>query len=189
MAESAQKLLFELQLTGHRGSVVSCFLFRGRTIIGVRSFSHCTESFETIHPPPAAPTADLSFSLFLFLRVPVAGWYPKSLALLLTFSHRGPSFCFSRWWLVRDIEWADLYPATRENAYLYPAGPRSSCLFRRSPDRGFASDFSPVVVRGLLPRFFPSTSGGFMRRQEEPLRETSALREFRSIIPADLLFG
>lgn len=64
-----------------------------------------------------------------------------------------------------------------------PWSPRSSCLFRRFPRQRFLdSDFStPVmVVRGLLRRFFPSTSGGFMRRQEGRLGETCTRFENRA---------
>lgn len=96
---------------------------------------------------------------------------------------------FPRWWLVRDIEWADLYPAERmpipslSLSRSVPWSPRSSCLFRRFPRQRFLdSDFStPVmVVRGLLRRFFPSTSGGFMRRQEGRLGETCTRFENRA---------
>ena len=64
-----------------------------------------------------------------------------------------------------------------------PWSPRSSCLFRRFPRQRFLdSDFSTLVmvVRGLLRRFFPSTSGGFMRRQEGRLGETCTRFENRA---------
>lgn len=119
--------------------------------------------------------------------IPFANFTPTTVAPSLP-----PSFCFSPV-VARSWHRVGGFISGRENAYSLslslsfsrsvPWSPRSSCLFWRFPRQRFLdSDFStPVmVVRGLLRRFFPSTSGGFMRRQEGRLGETCTRFENRA---------
>lgn len=157
-------------------------------MIGGRRFSQCTpvlwnDPYRGV--PLSAPTSQFS------------GWYPKSLSLLLTLlPPRWRPLPFLLFFPLVARSWHRVggFISAGENAYSplslflslsrsVPWSPRSSCLFRRFPRQRFLdSDFSTLVmvVRGLLRRFFPSTSGGFMRRQEGRLGETCTRFENRA---------
>lgn len=106
-------------------------------------------TFSLVAPPPVVPS--ISLSCFVYLYLP------------FSFSH-----------LVRDVEWADLYPVPRECLSL-----SAFQLFVSTFPRRFGSALdSPLVVRGLLRRFFPSTMADLYAGRRNAAVATASPRKY-----------